>query len=249
MTIARVFAFFWAIWGFTVFMVVVSLLTPLYALLLLVFGKSMAMTLVWWNYCFASPLILRLIGIKLKVEGSEQIDSKSTYVFVSNHLSWIDTICNASATPQPAKFLAKSELKYFPVFGFMVKMLGVMVDRKNKESRDESFQILIDELKSGNSIFIYPEGTRNRTSEPLKEFKDGAFKAAIAAQVPIVWQVVLGVKELNKNETAFLLPGRVKVLFGKPIPTEGMTSEDIPHLRHRVKGEMLEAIQQYYKTN
>lgn len=248
MIVTRIFAFVWAIWGFIVFMTIVTLLTPLYAILLVFLGKRFAMTLVWWNYCFASPLILLLIGIRLKVVGKEKIKKEKTYVFVSNHLSWIDTISNASATPQPAKFLAKVELKKFPVFGFMVNMLGVMVDRKDKESRDRSFQILINELKIGNSIFIYPEGTRNRTPDLLKEFKDGAFKAAIAAQVPIVWQVLLGVKELNRNEVPFLLPGTVTVVFGEPIETRGMTEHDIPALHQRVKDEMLEELKRYYNV-
>jgi len=229
-------------------MTVVTLLTPLYAILLAIFGKRLAMTLVWWNYCFASPLIMLLIGIRLKVVGKERIKKEKTYVFVSNHLCWIDTISNASATPQPAKFLAKSELKKFPVFGFMVNMLGVMVDRNDKESRDRSFQILINELGIGNSIFIYPEGTRNRTPDLLKEFKDGAFRAAIVAQVPIAWQVLIGVKELNKNEVPFLLPGTVTVVFGEPIETTGMTEKDIPALHQRVKNEMLGELEKYNRT-
>ncbi len=229
-------------------MTVVTILTPIYAILLAIFGKRLAMTLVWWNFCFASPLILILTGIRLKVIGKEKIKKEKTYVFVSNHLSWIDTISNASATPQPAKFLAKSELKKFPVFGFMVNMLGIMVDRKDKESRDRSFQILVNELRIGNSIFIYPEGTRNRTPELLKEFKDGAFRAAIAAQVPVSWQVLIGTKELNKNDVPFLLPGTVTVVFGDPIETTGMTENDIPTLHQRVKNEMLEELRKYYKT-
>ena len=160
-------------------------------------------------------------------------------MFVANHASQVDIIASASAMPQPIRFLAKAEIKHIPVFGYMVKMLAIMVDRKSKESREKSVQYMVDELKKGNSLFIYPEGTRNRTDQPLKEFKDGAFRVAILAGVPIVVQTLVGAKEVNDPEGLQLYPGKVDVYFSEPFETKNMTVNDVPVLKERVKAEML----------
>lgn len=235
----KVLCFFWAIWGFSWFMLVVTILTPLFAIILFIGGRKYAMPLVWFNYRYASPFLLWINGIKLKVHHAERIPPGKTYVYVANHLAQIDIIAGAAATPQPAKFLAKSETKYIPFFGFMVKMLAIVVDRKDKASREKSYAYMAEALKRGESLFIYPEGTRNRTEQPLKEFKDGAFKAAIMAQVPIAVQTLIGTRELNDPRSIHLCPGTVQVYWSEPIATTGMTIDDIPVLKERVRKEML----------
>lgn len=235
----RIFGFSWLLYAAVVFMLVVAFLTPLYAVILLVGGKKYSMKLVWWNYHIFSPLFLTMYGIKLKVYGKEKIDASKTYVFVANHTSQIDIITSATATPQPARFLAKAEIKYIPFFGFMVKMLAIMVNRTNKESKEKSYRYMAAALQKGESLFIYPEGTRNRGNELLKEFKDGAFKVAIMAQVPIAVQTIVGARELNPVEGFQLYPGNVNVYWGNPIETTGMTLNDLPALKDKVRNEML----------
>jgi 1-acyl-sn-glycerol-3-phosphate acyltransferase len=240
----RAFGFIWGIWAFTAFMVVVTILTPVYAILLLLFGKKISIRLVWVNYHYASPLLLWLYGIKLKVTGNEKIKPGKAYVFVGNHRAAIDIISSASATPIPARFLAKAEVKYIPLFGYMVAMLGIIVDRKSKESRELSFIKLVETLRSGESIMLYPEGTRNKGSEPLMEFKDGAFRAAIAAQVPIAYHVLLNTRELNNPDGTQLYPGSVTVIWGDPIETTGMTQADLPRLKESVWQKMRDMFMQ-----
>lgn len=241
------FAFFWLLWGALVFMAVVAPLTIIYFFVLAIGGKKYSMKCVWINCRYASPLILRLIGIRLKIYGAEKIDPNRTYVFVSNHRAQIDIISNAAAVPVPIRFLAKSEVKYIPLFGFMVKMLGIMVDRKSKESRERSFQYMAEAIGKRESLFIYPEGTRNRTDEPIKEFKDGAFRVAILAQAPIAVQTLVNTRELNDPRKFHLLPGTVELYWSKPIETTGLTIEDIPDLKEKVKSEMLRHLQQTNK--
>lgn len=241
------FAFIWLLWGAVVFMAVVAPLTIIYFFVLTIGGKKYSMKCVWVNCRYASPLILRLIGIRMKIYGAEKIDPTRTYVFVSNHRAQIDIISNAAAVPVPIRFLAKSEVKYIPLFGFMVKMLGIMVDRKSKESREKSFQYMAEAIGKGESLFIYPEGTRNRTDESIKEFKDGAFRVAILAQAPIAVQTLVNTRELNDPRKFHLLPGTVELYWSKPIETIGLTIEDIPELKEKVKSEMLRHLQQKNK--
>lgn len=234
-----IFHFFWAVWGFTMFISIVAILTPIYALLLLFGGNKMALRCIWFNAHYVSPFLLRLMLIRLYIHGAEKVKREATYVYVSNHLSQIDILANASAVPHPIKFLAKMEVKYIPFFGFMVKMLAIVVDRQNKESRDKSFERMIQTLKRGESLFLYPEGTRNRTEQPLKEFKDGAFRAAILAQVPIVVQTLVDPKLLNNPEGIHLQPGRLDLYFSAPIDTRGLSLEDVPRLKQQVIDEMM----------
>ena len=238
-TIKLIFGFFWAIWGAFWFMLVVSIFTIIYAVIFGIFGKKYSMACVWVNCHYLSPFLLFVCGIRLKVHGKERIKTDRNYVFVANHLSQVDIITTASAVPQPVRFLAKAEIKKIPFFGYMTKMLAIMVDRKNKESREKSVRYMVDELGKGHSLFLYPEGTRNRTEQPLKEFKDGAFRVAIMAQVPIAVQTLIGTKEVNNPKGLQLFPGTVQVYYGNPIETRGMTLEDVPRLSELVKQEML----------
>jgi 1-acyl-sn-glycerol-3-phosphate acyltransferase len=239
----RVFGLLWAVWGFAWFLLVVAVFTVVYAAVLGVFGRRYSMTCVWINCRYLSPFLLWINGIRLVMHGKENIDSKRTYVVVANHRSQIDIIAGASALPFPVRFLAKSELKYIPFFGFMVRMLAIIVDRKNKESREKSYRYMAEALHKGESLFIYPEGTRNRTKAPLKEFKDGAFKVAIMAQVPIAVQTLVGAMELNDPNTWSLYPGTIHLYWSKPIETKGMTKDDIPRLKEMVRQEMMKHLQ------
>ena len=148
-------------------MVVIFVLTLIYMFVLGIFGKRYSMACVWVNCRVASPLILTLIGVRVKVTGKEKIDTSRTYVVVGNHTSQLDILCTAIACVQPIRFLAKAETKYIPIFGYMVKMLGIVVDRKSKESREKSYRYMIEAVKKGETLFLYPEGTRNRTNESV----------------------------------------------------------------------------------
>lgn len=224
-----------AIW----FLICVFIATPIYAIILGIFGRKYAMLCIWINCSVISPFLLAMGLVRLKVHGKEKLNPKGTYVYVANHISALDIVISASAMVQPMKFLAKMETKYIPMFGYMVKMLAIVVDRKNEESRKKSMLYMVQDIKNGNSIFVYPEGTRNRTDAPLKEFKDGAFRTAILAQAPIAVQTIVGAKELNPPSGLQLQPGTVEVYWSEPISTVGMTTDDVEKLKEMVRQEML----------
>ncbi len=235
-----IFRFIWAIWGAFWFMLVVSIFTILYAFIFSFSGKKYAMHCVWINCHYLCPFLMKVCGIQMRVFGKGKIQAHQTYVFVANHRAQVDIITSASALPQPVKFLAKAEIKYIPFFGFMTKMLAIMVNRQSRESREKSYRYMVTALQRGESLFIYPEGTRNRTNLPLKEFKDGAFKVAIIAQVPIAVQTLVGTREVNEPRGIQLSPGKVEVHWSQPIETKGMTLNDLPILKEMVRKEMLQ---------
>ena len=97
-------------------------------------------------------------------------------------------------------------------------------------------------LNDGISILIFAEGTQNRSSEPLQPFHDGAFRIAVDAQQPILPMVVIGAGKLMPPGKAYIEHGKVKIIVGKEIATEGLTIQDIPGLKQRTSDAMRDLI-------
>ena len=102
---------------------------------------------------------------------------QSQYIFVSNHISYLDSAVLVKAYRQPVRPLGKVEMSKVPVFGFIYKNAIVSVDRSSAHNRAKSIRILKSIIAKGISVMVFPEGTFNMTNKPLKEFYDGAFQA------------------------------------------------------------------------
>ena len=192
-----------------------------------------------------TPAFLSLIGVRLNILGRENLSSSNSYVIIGNHSSALDFIVNAAAFPGIFRFLAKQELHKVPVFGWVVKTMCLSVDRRSAMSRARSVVELKQQLAAGWSIFIYPEGGRNRTDEPLAPFYDGAFRIAIQTKAPIAIQTIVNIKEIAPTARSIdLQPGTVKIVWEKPIDTAGMKADDIPALKERVRNIMLARLQE-----
>jgi len=246
--IKNIFRFIWLLWGGIEFMFFITLAIPFFLLLIAIFGKKVRYQLLTFNFKILAPVMLFLAGIRSVTHNKEKMPKTGAQVYISNHQSMADILINAANSPQAGFFLAKKSLTQFPIFGIMVRTLGILVDRSNEESRKKSYAYMVSTIKEGFPIFIYPEGTRNRTTEPLKSFYDGAFRLAIEAKVPIVAQTILGVKEIyNADTPLFLQPGRVDVYFDW-IDTSAYASNEAAKLREDVKEIMLERIRQHSFT-
>jgi 1-acyl-sn-glycerol-3-phosphate acyltransferase len=233
------FKMLWALWGIIVFMISVSILTPIYLVLILIFGRKIRYSLVAVNYDYLTPFLLFMTGIWVKKINREKMPDKGAHVYISNHRSMLDIIVNAQANKQAAFFLAKKSITKFPVFGTMVKALGILVDRKDIASRRKSYDNMRNTLLEGYSLFIYPEGTRNRTDNPVNAFYDGAFRAAIEAQVPVISQTLVFITDRYSPEHPLLLsPGKVEVHFDGPFPTAGLTVKDLAAFKEMIRARM-----------
>lgn len=197
-----------------------------------------------FSHYYISPFILFLFGARLKVYGKENIDRKGTYVIVSNHQSKIDMLANSYSCPILCQFLSKMEMKDVPFFGYIAKHQTILIDRKSKESKEKGFELMENRLKAGLSILIYPEGTRNRTENPLKNFYDGAFRLAIQSGYPILVQTLANSNKLaSPHKTLDQRPGTITCHWDAPIETTGMTMDDIPQLREQVRQTMLQHLE------
>lgn len=180
--------------------------------------------------------------MRFKITGLENIDHKQSYIIVSNHQTALDFMMNARAFPGVYKFLAKKELIKVPVFGFIVRKLCVLVDRSSGASRSSSMKYLHRTLEEdGYSVFIYPEGTRNTTADPLLPFHKGAFRIAIESQKPIAVQTIINVERISnpKKKGLDMSPGIVHIVWNKPIETAGLTMADVDRLSEQVKAVIL----------
>ena len=174
-----------------------------------------------WSWIFSM-----LTFIRYDFYGRENFRNGQSYIYVSNHTSFLDIPGLWMIIPGEKKPLAKKELLKIPVFGWIAKSAAVIVDRSSGESRKKSMEKLKSILSKGVSILLFAEGTQNRTKEPLQPFKDGAFRIAIDTQQPILPMVVVGAGPLMPPGTVRMKPGRIKVIVAPEIPTEGLTPSD-----------------------
>lgn len=231
----------WAVYAVTLFLLLMTLSLPV-LLINMAFspGKRALRRNIFYLYHFFTPIFLFLIGIRLRVKGRDNLDRGQSYIIVSNHRSSLDFIVNAHAFPGVFRFLAKQELHKIPVFGWVVKKMCLSVDRRSAMSRARSVVEIKQELAAGWSVFIYPEGGRNRSESPLGDFFDGAFRIAIQTGAPIAVQTVENIREVSATAKSIdLWPGTVRIVWDKPIATAGLKAEDIPALKEQVRALML----------
>ena len=180
---------------------------------------------------------------RIKQENIQHAAKKGAFIYVCNHSSYLDAIAVVLTAPQAFKPLGKIEMAKVPVFGAMYKHLVVMVDRGSKESRSQSVETLKTELDGGQSLFIFPEGTMNRTGEVLQDFYDGAFRIAIETQTPIAPMVLLNAGNLlHPKRLLAIKPGSMTMVFLPVVEVKGLGPDDLPALKARVRGMMETAI-------
>ncbi|GIV34445.1 MAG: 1-acyl-sn-glycerol-3-phosphate acyltransferase [Chitinophagales bacterium] len=183
-----------------------------------------------------------LNGVRLDIRGEEHIEKNRSYVFVMNHGSTADIVIVAAAMKNRYRPLGKKELVRLPVMGFMFRKALILVDRSNPESRRQSMERMREIIGKNISVLIAPEGTRNRTPEPLQPFKDGAFRLAIECQLPVIPMVLLNTRRLYPNDEWLLHHCPLGCHFLEPVSTEGLKEKDIPELKEKVHTLMKEHI-------
>jgi 1-acyl-sn-glycerol-3-phosphate acyltransferase len=177
---------------------------------------------------------------RFRYSGTMPKDPRRPFVVVSNHESFADILL-ISHLPWEMKWLSKAELFRIPIMGWMMWLAGdVPVKRGFGPSALEAMERCRRALQNRVSVMIFPEGTRSRTSE-LLPFKDGAFRLAIEAGVPILPLAVSGTgTALRKHDWRFgRSDAEVRVL--DPVETSGLTLSDIPQLKARVRQTIVEA--------
>ena len=186
---------------------------------------------------FWANLILLDAGITYHVKRESKLARKGTYIFCANHTSYLDTVAMYAAMPHYFHFIGKAELTKIPLFRIFFWKMDIPVNRGSTIAAHKAFSRAASDLKKGISISIFPEGTIHDNAPKLNRFKNGPFKMAIENQVPIVpvtfknnWIILPEGRKGKKGGK----PTRMEVVIHKPIPTKGMTENDIEALKAQV---------------
>jgi 1-acyl-sn-glycerol-3-phosphate acyltransferase len=231
----NIFARIWALWGLVSFVITFfivigpSMLSHLYKDEKRGQDFFIKVSKIWIS------IWLRLIGCPLTVIGKEYFEKDKNYVVVFNHNAFLDVPLSAPHVPGGNKTIAKDSFLKIPVFAWFYKRGGIMVNRKDTNSRVKSFEAMKVALQKGMHVCLYPEGTRNRTDAPLKEFFDGAFKLAVDAEKEIIPCVLLGTKKaMPINKTMYLLPTKLTMIFLPPVSSKNIEVKELNKKVHNM---------------
>ncbi len=211
------------------------------------FGKVKGGNFIYSLCCLWADCMLPLCGIFHKNIFETAHNKSRQYVFVVNHISYMDIpIILKAIRKQHFRVLGKYEISKIPIFGFIYKSTVVMVERESARKRAASIHLLKRVIDKGTSVAIFPEGTFNKTDRPLKEFYDGAFRIAIETQTAIKPILFLDTySRLNYNNFFSLTPGKSRAIFLNEINTIGLTVKDISALKKKVYKIMEEKLITY----
>lgn len=164
-------------------------------------------------------------GVRRIITGKEHFEKGSNYVIVCNHNSFMDVPLTSPGIPGANKTIAKIEMARIPLFGMIYKRGSVLVDRKSEESRRASYNKMKEVLQMGLHMCIYPEGTRNKTNEPLQRFHEGAFKLAVETQKDIIPAVIFYTNKVLPRKPFFFWPHKVEMHFLAPVSVQNKSSQ------------------------
>ena len=227
----NIFARIWAFWGIVSFVATFLIIfIPSMITYLLPDPKGSAVFIkiakLWMN------VWLLLVGCPVKVTGKNNFAKDTAYIVTCNHNSLLDVPLSSPFIPGANKTIAKKSFAKIPLFGWFYIKGSVLVDRNSDASRRKSFEAMKQVLKKGMHMCIYPEGTRNRSNEPLKKFYDGAFKLAVESNTAIIPALIINTKKaLPANKPFYFLPHKLEMHFLEPITTDG---NNVDQLKEKV---------------
>lgn len=235
----------YCVYALALFITIMFLVFPL-VMIALLFGKQKGGNIIYQLCRYWGVTWYFLTGIRHQEIYEAPHDRSGRYIFVANHISYMDIPPIVLTAHQPVRVLGKAEMVRIPVFGWIYRTAVILVDRRDAEKRAKSVRALKAALKQHISIFIFPEGTFNETGQPLKEFYDGAFRIAIETQTPIKPMLFVDTLDRLHYRGLFeLTPGLNRVVFLEQVPVTGLTNRDIPWLKQQVHSIMEAGLRRY----
>lgn len=203
---------FWLIPAITVYTIVLGTLS-IGSSLLGGHGHFAHRCAQWWSW-----LILATTGVRVRVEGMEQLTPGATYVFVANHQSIYDIPVLFGALPFQLRIIAKESLGRFPFLGWHLRRTGHMLVDRRRPDRAGIFAWASSLPTRGLSLIVFPEGTRSRHGT-VAAFKAGSLFPGVQAGIPIVPLSVVGSRHVMTKGELTTRPGDVRLIVHAPVPT------------------------------
>ena len=173
--------------------------------------------------------ILKMSGVELVVKGQEHVPDDTAVLYVANHRSYFDIVTGYVAVKNKMGFVGKVELEKVPMLGEWMRLTGsLFLDRKDIKQGLQTILKGIERVKTGTSMWIFPEGTRNE-SEDMMQFREGSLKIAEKSGCPVIPVAITGTREVYENPFPKILPGKVTIEFGEPIYIKELPAEQKKH--------------------
>jgi len=226
-------------------LIMTALLAPLVIIARLLGAKEGPRSIYAWATRTWARSVLVSAGVRARIHNPERLSREKGAVYISNHVSWFDVFVLAAELPRYS-FIAKSELRKIPMFGYGAEAAGIVfLDRDNRKAAFESYKLAAKEVERGRSIVVYPEGTRGRDYH-LRPFKKGPFVLAIASQCPVIPTIIHGSREVMAKGSFRIRRGVIDVHFLDPIETKGLDYDDRADLMKRVWARMADEMRDRY---
>ncbi|WP_289060159.1 lysophospholipid acyltransferase family protein [uncultured Zobellia sp.] len=236
--------------GYTLYRIWFYILVALPILIFFPFLLLTTLSEKWYPQFFwlarnlwATPILYGM-GCPPKVIFEQKIERQKSYMLVANHTSMLDIMLMLYISKNPFVFVGKKELAKIPLFGFFYKRVCIMVDRSDAKSRTAVYRRAQKRLGQGLSICIFPEGgVPDDERILLDDFKDGAFRMAIAHKIPVVPMTFHD----NKKRFSFTFfsggPGRTRAKVHQFFKTDNLSESDKSNLRENVRTVILKELQ------
>lgn len=186
--------------------------------------------IVQWGF----RCVLFLSGVKLTVIGEENVPKDQPVLYIGNHRSYFDIVITYARCPRPTGYVSKDGVDKVPILGIVMRRLHCLfLDRNDPKQGLKMILTAIDNVKSGISMCVFPEGTRNKDKEhpeSLLEFKEGTFKIAQKTGCLIQPMALIGTADVFENHFPWIKRANVTLIYGKPIPTSELSKDEQKHL-------------------
>ncbi|MDO4479374.1 MAG: lysophospholipid acyltransferase family protein [Lachnospiraceae bacterium] len=234
----------------TILFVVIFLILSLPFLLIECLVKHISPEAYDWSQLRVVQWGLRVVaflsGAKTTYIGLENIPTDEPVLFIGNHQSIFDIVLTYGILPNKTGFISKDGMKKVPVIAtYMNRIHCLFLSRDNLKEGLKVITQAIAYVKEGVSMFIYPEGHRNKSGDPLKmdEFKDGSFKIAQRTGCKIIPVATLNTPAIFESHFPAIKKAKVVIEFGKPVSYAALTPEERKHVGSHFRGIVLEMLE------
>ena len=196
---------------------------------------------------FMFRLLLKLSGVKVTVKGLENIPKDQAVLYVGNHRSYFDILVGYTTVPNLMGFVAKKEMLRYPLLrSWMVNVNCLFLDRQDIKAGLKTILEGIEKVKNGTSMWIFPEGTRNKNESELDlmQFKEGSLKSAEKTGCPVIPVAMTRTADIFEKHTPIIKPTNVTVYYGKPFYIKELEPEQKKHAGAYTRDVLIEMLKE-----
>lgn len=182
-----------------------------------------------------------LSGARVDYIGEENIPTDTPVLYIGNHRSFFDIVLTYVRVPRPTGYIAKKNIEKVPLLNIWMRNLHCLfLDRENLKAGAQTILDAINLIKSGISVCIFPEGTRNKEEGSLLPFHEGSFKIAAKSGCPIIPMTIVNSAAVFENQFPRIKKAHVIIEYGKPVYIKELPKEQQKKIASYVQGIILE---------